>query len=81
MDDLSLSERGLEEWRDEVQRQGTLGLARRLLAREHGLKVEIARLSSEARQLELLVAEAYELAGYERKPEGHYGPKDESEQS
>lgn len=58
--------------------QGPLAFARRLLARQKELEIEANRLGTQVRNLGYLVEEAYELAGYERRDDGSFGPKADS---
>ena len=72
-----LTNRHREEWLEQVRASGSLGLARRLLARQRELETFQRNLASEIRSLDVLVQEAYELAGYERQEDGGFAAKSE----
>ena len=80
MSELELRNRHREEWLEDVRASGSLGLARRLLARRHELETVKERLVGEIRCLDVLVQEAYELAGYERQENGGFAPKEPKEE-
>ena len=81
MSELELRNRHREEWLEQVRASGSLGLARRLLARRHELETFQRRLVGEIASLDVLVQEAYELAGYERQEDGGFAPKEEAEKA
>ncbi len=78
---MELRNRHREEWLKEVRASGSLGLARRLLARQRHLETFQRNLASEIRSLDVLVQEAYELAGYERQESGGFALKEEVEKA
>ncbi len=79
MSELELRNRHREEWLEQVRASGSLGLARRLLARRHELEILQRNLAAEIASLDVLVEEAYELAGYESQGDGGFAPKEEVE--
>ncbi len=79
MTEQYLTDRHREEWLKEVRASGGLGLARRLLARQRHLETFQRNLAAEIASLDVLVQEAYELAGYERQEDGGFAPKVEVE--
>ncbi len=81
MSELELRNRHREEWLSEVRASGSLGLARRLLARQRELETFQRNLAAEIASLDVLVQEAYELAGYERQEDGGFAPKGEVEKA
>ncbi len=81
MSELELRNRHREEWLKDVRASGSLGLARRLLARQRHLETFQRDLAREIASLDVLVHEAYELAGYERQEDGGFAPKEEAEKA
>ncbi len=81
MSELELTNRHREEWLRQVRVSGSLGLARRLLARQRHLETSQRNLAAEIASLDVLVQEAYELAGYERQESGGFAPKEEAEKA
>ncbi len=81
MSELELRNRHREEWLKDVRASGSLGLARRLLAKQLELETLQRKLAGEIRNLDVLVQEAYELAGYERQESGGFAPKEEVEKA
>ncbi len=79
MSELELRNRHREEWLEQVRASGSLGFARRLLARQRELETLHRNLAGEIASLDVLVHEAYELAGYERQEDGGFAPKEEVE--
>ncbi len=75
-----LANRHCEEWLEQVRASGSLGLARRLLARQRHLETFQRNLAAEIASLDVLVGEAYELAGYERQENGGFAPKGPKEE-
>ncbi len=74
-----LTNRHREEWLEQVRASGSLGLARRLLAQQRELETLHRNLASEIASLDVLVEEAYELAGYEKSEICGFVPKEEVE--
>ncbi len=81
MSELELRNRHREEWLKDVRASGSLGLARRLLAKQLELETFQRNLAAEIASLDVLVQEAYELAGYERQESGGFAPKEEVEKA
>ncbi len=81
MSELELRNRHREEWLKQVRASGSLGFARRLLAKQLELETLQRKLAGEIRNLDVLVQEAYELAGYERQESGGFAPKEEVEKA
>ncbi len=79
MTEQYLVNRHHEEWLKDVRASGSLGLARRLLARQRDLKTLQRNLASEIASLDVLVEEAYELAGYEKSEICGFVPKEREE--
>ncbi len=78
MSELELRDRHREEWLEQVRASGSLGLARRLLAQQRHLETLQRNLAGEIASLDVLVQEAYELAGYERQENGGFAAKSET---
>ncbi len=79
MSELELRNRHREEWLEQVRASGSLGLARRLLARQRELETFQRNLAAEIASLDVLVEEAYELAGYEKSEICGFVPKEREE--
>ncbi len=79
MSELEPRDRHRKEWLEQVRASGSLGLARRLFARQRELETLQRNLASEIASLDVLVEEAYALAGYERQENGGFAPKEREE--